>query len=100
VTRGLRGPRLPRDSESGVTPLAEMRREWVQACVPQYFAFSWLFTFPHRPKAQVEPPAWPEYAAYPFRPGLFWTDVGLSVLYDTNFELTKLRWRARAFWPT
>jgi len=31
-----------------------------------------------------------EYAVYPFRPGLFWTDVGLSVLYDTNFELTQV----------
>ncbi len=39
--------------------------------------------------AQGEPPNWPEYTALPFRPGLFWTDVGLSVVYDTNFELTQ-----------
>jgi hypothetical protein len=39
--------------------------------------------------AQGEPPNWPEYLALPFRPGLFWADVGLSVIYDTNFELTR-----------
>jgi hypothetical protein len=44
---------------------------------------------PSPTRGQVEPSAWPEYAAYPFTPGLFWTDVGLSVLYDTNLELSQ-----------
>jgi hypothetical protein len=44
---------------------------------------------PSPTQAQGEPPGWPEYAVYPFRPGLFWTDLGLSVLYDTNFELSQ-----------
>lgn len=39
--------------------------------------------------AQGEPPGWPEYAVPSFRPGLFWADLGLSVLYDTNFELNQ-----------
>jgi hypothetical protein len=39
--------------------------------------------------AQGEPSGWPEYAVQSFRPGLFWTDLGLSVLYDTNLELNQ-----------
>jgi hypothetical protein len=45
--------------------------------------------FPSPARAQVDPQGWPDYAVYPFRPGLFWTDLGLSVLYDTNFELSQ-----------
>ncbi len=44
---------------------------------------------PSPTQAQMELQGPPDYAVYPFRPGLFWTDLGLSVLYDTNFELSQ-----------
>ena len=86
---GRRGIRLPRDSELWRHPPGGDAVRMGPGLRTAVLCLLLALHLPSSTQAQAEHPAWPEYAAYPFRPGLLWTDLGLSVLYDTNFELSQ-----------
>jgi hypothetical protein len=45
---------------------------------------------PFGASSQANTPPLPDSTLNSFNPGIFWTDLGFTVVYDTNFELTQM----------